>query len=175
MKFDIKVSMGRHGIKQITEDIMERANQAKQLEEQVEQIEKEENRAEAYKQYNSIVTQETDEGKSSELRKLYLIAARMVYEEARNLVPVRTGRLKDEMYITSDGTDVGVVSPTEYAVFVHEVLGNRHAPGKQAKYLEDSGIKVYYEMLERYGIELDVKLEVDGTKVTLWVNSGNEL
>lgn len=67
-------------------------------------------------------------------------AARFLLRESLKIVPVDTGALKNSgrATFTGSGTEtVGTVSyNTAYAVYVHEDLNARHAPGKTAKYLE---------------------------------------
>ena len=60
--------------------------------------------------------------------------------ESQKIVPVEFGNLKNSAFTRAEGTGwntVVLVGYTMfYAVYVHENLEARHAPGKTAKYLE---------------------------------------
>lgn len=74
--------------------------------------------------------------------------AQQILERSQDLVPVRTGALRDSGYITS-GDQGGYPSVTitygggdvDYAYKVHEDLEMRHPNGGQAKYLEQAVIE----------------------------------
>lgn len=74
--------------------------------------------------------------------------AQQILERSQDLVPVRTGALRDSGYITS-GDQGGYPSVTitygggdvPYAYQVHEDLEMRHPNGGQAKYLEQAVIE----------------------------------
>lgn len=55
---------------------------------------------------------------------------------ANNLVPLDEGPLMQSGKVTVDGLDGTISYDTVYAVVQHENLDYRHAPGRQAKYLE---------------------------------------
>ena len=61
--------------------------------------------------------------------------------QSQKVVPVDTSALKNSARTRVEGTgfdtQVSVEYSTHYAIFVHEDLTARHAPGKQAKYLEE--------------------------------------
>jgi hypothetical protein len=70
-------------------------------------------------------------------------AGLFIIRKSKQVVPVKTSKLKNsgdakESPDSKGGfqTDVQVYYDTDYAIFVHEMVGNRHKPGKQAKYLE---------------------------------------
>lgn len=67
-------------------------------------------------------------------------AALLVQRESQKIVPVDTGTLINTAFTRADGrgenTSVVVGYKSNYAIYVHENLTARHAPGKEAKYLE---------------------------------------
>ena len=60
---------------------------------------------------------------------------------SQKIVPVEFAFLRQIAQTRKSGeginTDVTVSYGTDYAVFVHEIEENEHAPGKQAKFLEE--------------------------------------
>lgn len=56
--------------------------------------------------------------------------------KANALVPLEEGTLMRSGKVTVDGLNGGISYDTPYAVRQHEQLDYRHAPGRQAKYLE---------------------------------------
>lgn len=77
-----------------------------------------------------------------------------VQRESQLLVPIDTSALKNSAYSRSWGqtsttpASVTVGYTMSYAVYVHEDLEARHAPGKTAKYLERVPKERYAEMTE---------------------------
>jgi hypothetical protein len=71
---------------------------------------------------------------------------------SEEVVPVDTSNLKGSSFTRSKGrgfsTDVVVGYTAEYAVYVHERTELRHAPGKQAKFLEGPGREHRKDILE---------------------------
>ncbi|MGW7197222.1 hypothetical protein [Streptomyces chryseus] len=59
-----------------------------------------------------------------------------VLERARAIVPLEEATLERSGRVTVDGMEGAVTFDTAYAVVQHENLDFRHAPGRQAKYLE---------------------------------------
>lgn len=71
-----------------------------------------------------------------------------VYKESQHLVPVQTTALKTSARITEReandkvtitihyGSVFGIRDSSAYAVYVHEDLSLKHAPGKSAKFVE---------------------------------------
>lgn len=57
------------------------------------------------------------------------------------IVPIDTGDLRRSAFTRHSGTGFQVIVRVgytqSYAIYVHEDLNARHAPGKQAKYLEE--------------------------------------
>lgn len=64
-------------------------------------------------------------------------AAEHVLDVAGPLVPYDEGPLHDSGEVDVDGMEATVSYDTEYAVIQHEEEEYRHAPGEQAKYLEE--------------------------------------
>jgi len=67
-------------------------------------------------------------------------AGLFLQRESQKIVPVDTGNLKGSAFTRQEGVgfDVAVLVgyTAAYAVYVHELVNNRHKPGKQAKFLE---------------------------------------
>ncbi|MEV8600443.1 minor capsid protein [Streptomyces griseoviridis] len=68
-----------------------------------------------------------------------LLAAEHVLAQAQDLVPLDEGPLQQSGTATVDPGELtaAVAYDTPYAVRQHEELDYRHAPGRQAKYLEE--------------------------------------
>lgn len=74
--------------------------------------------------------------------------AEIVTGNAKEIVPVDTGALKGSGHVKKPTIEGSVVSvemgfggpASAYALRVHEDLSMRHAPGKQAKYLEEPAL-----------------------------------
>jgi hypothetical protein len=79
----------------------------------------------------------TQRGKARAVRGLQL-ALEHILAESNKLVPLEEGTLQRSGQVVMDEASLtGVVSyGTPYAVRQHEELTWRHAPGRQAKYLE---------------------------------------
>lgn len=56
--------------------------------------------------------------------------------EANKLVPLDEGPLMQSGKVTVDGLNGTITYDTVYAVIQHENMEYKHAPGRQAKYLE---------------------------------------
>lgn len=67
-------------------------------------------------------------------------AGLVLQRESQKIVPIDTGALKNSAFTRATGagfdTEVIVGYTQEYAIYVHEDLNARHAPGKEAKFLE---------------------------------------
>ena len=67
-------------------------------------------------------------------------AGLFLQRESQKIVPVEYGILKNSAFTRAEGsgfdTVIRVGYEASYALFVHENLEARHAPGKQAKFLE---------------------------------------
>ena len=70
---------------------------------------------------------------------LYL-AGLFLQRESQKIVPVDKGPLRESADTRMEGeglrANVIVSYGTDYAIYVHEMVENRHKPGKQAKFLE---------------------------------------
>lgn len=67
-----------------------------------------------------------------------------IYKRSQELVPVDTGRLKKSGgYRKIENGEYEVAYYAPYAIFVHELVNNKHPNGGQAKFLEDA----YYEVI----------------------------
>lgn len=64
------------------------------------------------------------------------LAAEHVLAESNKIVPLDEGPLQRSGKVDTDGLDASISYDTPYAVRQHEDLTYRHAPGRQAKYLE---------------------------------------
>lgn len=100
----------------------------------------------AGKQFNS----------ADEAEDFYLDIACRVMEEAIKKTPILTGRLVDQFHIIKFGNEPNqwlVTNTCEYAVFVHELVFNRHDNG-QAKFLEDAAWEVCSQSNVRASMEI---------------------
>ena len=74
------------------------------------------------------------------LRRGLLTAGLFLQRESQKIVPVDTGNLRRSADTRAEGTgfDTAVIVSygANYALWVHEQVQNRHAPGKSAKFLE---------------------------------------
>lgn len=77
----------------------------------------------------------TERGVAAAERGLAL-ALQHLLAEAQRIVPLDKGPLERSGKVTQDGLNGAVSFDTVYAVRQHEELTWRHAPGRQAKYLE---------------------------------------
>lgn len=88
----------------------------------------------------------------NEKKKFYRSIANKIFRISQTLVPVKNGNLKNSGHIriNSDGT-YRIEYKQPYAIFVHEVLSNRHESPTQAKYLEDAGYIALAQIYEQTG------------------------
>lgn len=76
------------------------------------------------------------------LRRAVLKGGLLLQRESQQIVPIEFGVLKDSAFTrlvegdNPDKFDVEVGYEAYYAIYVHEILDNWHAPGKYAKFLE---------------------------------------
>jgi hypothetical protein len=79
-------------------------------------------------------------------------AGLFLQRESQKIVPVDTGALKNSAATRVAGqglkTEVSVLYTQSYAIYVHENLNARHAPGKQAKFLEAPARQHRMKLLE---------------------------
>lgn len=64
------------------------------------------------------------------------LALQHLLTEAQRIVPLDKGPLERSGKVSQDGLNGAVSFDTVYAVVQHKNLSFRHAPGRQAKYLE---------------------------------------
>lgn len=85
-------------------------------------------------------------------RRGLLKACLFLQRESQKIVPVRYGILRNSAFSRVEGEGAkmtGVVGYTaHYAIYVHENLNARHAPGKTAKYLSGP-MRVHAETLRK--------------------------
>lgn len=74
-------------------------------------------------------------------------AAELLLASSRAVAPLDKGPLVESGRISRDGLDAIVSYNTVYAVRQHEELDWRHAPGRQAKYLEQPFNELHDEMV----------------------------
>jgi len=79
-------------------------------------------------------------GLGRELEKGLTLAGLFLQRKSQDVVPIDTGALRNSAFTRKSGeglsTEIRVGYTQNYAIFVHEDLEARHAPGKIAKYLE---------------------------------------
>jgi hypothetical protein len=81
------------------------------------------------------------------------LAGLALLRASQELVPVQTGNLRNSGRVQSSGsgfqtiTEVGYFG-VNYAVKVHEDLEARHAPGKQAKFLEQPAREMRQQLID---------------------------
>lgn len=74
--------------------------------------------------------------------------------ESRKIVPLDEGTLERSSRVVRDGLEGGVVYDTVYARIQHENLEYRHAPGREAKYLEKPLFRERDVMLQLMAVSL---------------------
>lgn len=86
-------------------------------------------------------------------------AGLFLQRESQKIVPIDTGALRNSANTRAEGeglsTVVYVTYGMDYAIYVHEDLQAAHAPGKQAKYLEQPAREKRAEMREIVRKEID--------------------
>lgn len=92
------------------------------------------------------------------------IEANNVMNESKEIVPVDTGYLRASGYVDlpregPGGINVEMGYTAPYAIYVHENLNARHAPGKQAKFLEQPLMKAQEGMPERVAAHIQRALK----------------
>ena len=74
------------------------------------------------------------------LRRGLLKAGLFLQRESQKIVPIDTGNLRRSAFTREQGAGFDIVVTVgytaSYAIYVHERVELRHAPGKQAKFLE---------------------------------------
>lgn len=82
-----------------------------------------------------------------------MLAALRLQQESQSVVPVKTGNLRSSYRTTKTGSGFDTVVEggyygVNYAVKVHEDLEMKHAPGKQAKFLEEPARRLRGELVQ---------------------------
>lgn len=91
-----------------------------------------------------------------EARNFYWMVAEEILREAIIRTPKKTGKLINSYEVRRYGTEpnqVYIRNTCDYAVFVHELVFNRHDNG-QPKFLEDAG----FEVGSKYNVKTYIKL-----------------
>lgn len=83
-----------------------------------------------------------------------LRALEHVLAEANKIIPLEEGTLQRSGTASVDGLNGSVSFDTPYAVVQHERLDYKHAPGRQAKYLEQPMNTERNVMLELMAVSL---------------------
>jgi len=81
-----------------------------------------------------------------------VLAGLFLQRKSQKIVPIDLGPLKESAFTRAFGhgfdTDVIVGYTMAYAIYVHEDLEARHAPGKEAKFLEKPARENRLQILE---------------------------
>lgn len=104
----------------------------------------------------------TAKGETAKAMERALMKAGLFLQaESQKIVPVDTGALKNSAFTRKTGsgfqTSVLVGYTMFYAVYVHENLEARHAPGKVAKFLEEPARRFRARMMEIIRKEAQLK------------------
>lgn len=110
---------------------------------------------------NTKVVQATKKG-------LYMGAAAVVMPRSVYLCPVLTGALRSTAHVEEPVEKGGTVSVTlgyggpgvDYAVYVHEIIDNKHAPPTQAKFLEQAAYESVKQVEEQISISIKAALAI---------------
>lgn len=94
----------------------------------------------------------------------YAFAAYNIMQISLHYTPVKTGKLKESIYIkkVDDYYEVGYTAP--YAIYVHEIIDNSHAFPAKAKFLEDAAVEIMAEY-GNIGTSINVSIEYDPLRV----------
>lgn len=74
------------------------------------------------------------------------IIAKRILERTLYYTPVKTGRLKSSIKIKEENSHINITVESDYSLYVHEIMENRHAFPTKAKFLEDAAIEVKTEL-----------------------------
>lgn len=101
--------------------------------------------------------------------ELYKALIEWIFVLSQQYVPVKTGRLKrsGQIIYEPDGKP-SIIYDTPYALYVHEIIDNRHATPTKAKFLEDAAWEALTQFdfvpftfsMESYN-EHGIKLKID--------------
>lgn len=74
------------------------------------------------------------------------IIAKRILERTLYYTPVKTGRLKSSIKIKEENSHINITVESDYGLYVHEILENKHTFPTKAKFLEDAVIEVKTEL-----------------------------
>lgn len=74
------------------------------------------------------------------------IIAKRILERTLYYTPVKTGKLKSSIKIKEENRHINITVGSDYGLYVHEIMENRHAFPTKAKFLEDAAIEVKTEL-----------------------------
>lgn len=102
---------------------------------------------------------------------------------SQQLVPVATGKLKKSGNLRSEGFNFIIEYNTRYAGYVHEIIGNKHKPPTQAKFLQEAFVQVMYNLISTYGeknipdfdVRMDISIEEGIKLIIMGGNDGSRL
>lgn len=96
--------------------------------------------------------------KNDKINSFSRMAALAISRDALELTPVKTGKLRNSMYMYAVGQGFKIGYDCEYATHVHEIPFYNHEHPTQYKFLEDAAQNVYNNYLKEYGIDLDINI-----------------
>lgn len=85
-------------------------------------------------------------------------AGEAVLRMAQQLVPLRTGMLRDTGQVDTHGDEATISYATEYAAILHEHPEWHFQNGREGKWLEDAMQRTHHEVTEAYGNGIRGKL-----------------
>lgn len=88
-----------------------------------------------------------------------------VLRKAIYYTPVKTGKLRDSIYIRKYGASYEIGYTEDYAIYVHEIEYNTHKAPWQYKYLEDAAFEVLEEYYADTGIILPMTIQYSPLRV----------
>ena len=149
MPLKLKASIGRKRIPRNLDPI--KADYQRQINRQMKEI------IDNYKAVVAAVKDQTGEAMLTDLQP--------IFEESQELVPVKTGELKESGYLELRELSSGPVveigyaegGKPEYAVFVHEMVQLNHKSPTQAKFLQVPIERRLDQILESIAGELEIR------------------
>lgn len=82
---------------------------------------------------------------------LLRIFSEEVLERSQLYCPFVNGRLKNSVKFKYSNNSYFISYNTPYAIYVHELIGNKHKPPTRAKFLENAFFTVYREFYLEFG------------------------
>lgn len=92
------------------------------------------------------------------------IIAKRILERTLYYTPVKTGRLKSSIKIKEENKHINITVESDYGLYVHEIMENRHKFPTKAKFLEDAAIEVKAELGN-----FDISIEYTPV-LRVWIN-----